>query len=120
MPLCIYHSPGIDGMTAACAVWRRFGDQFDYHGMSYGDPIPDVDNRCVLMVDFSFKRAEMFEIGARSGGNVMVLDHHKTAIEELVGFPELPRSFDDYRPADGIRVIFDLKDRKSTRLNSSN
>lgn len=108
-PLCIYHSPCVDGMTAAWAVWKKFGDRFDYHGMGYGDPIPDVDDRCILMVDFSFKRPQMIEIRDRSSGNVMVIDHHKTAIEELKGFTQMPRSFDDFKSTGDIQVLFDLK-----------
>ena len=86
-PLCIYHGNCADGFTSAWAVWKRFGDEFDYHAGVYGEVPPDVHNRDVVFVDFSYKR-EVVEamrkgenlVGARS---ILILDHHKTAAEDL-------------------------------------
>lgn len=116
-PLCIYHGNCFDGFTAAWAVWRRFGDKFDYLPATYGDAPPDVTDRHVFLVDFSYKRDVLMAMAA-TAASVIVLDHHKTAAEDLAGF-ELPPilspcmyegdtvrawSFGDRLP----RVLFDM------------
>lgn len=87
--LCIYHGNCADGFTAAWAVRKALGEaNVDFHAASYGDPVrPDVTNRNVLLVDFSYKRTELeaMACGARA---IVVLDHHKTAAEDLAGFEQ--------------------------------
>lgn len=88
-PLCIYHGNCADGFTAAWAVWKRFGDAFDYHAGVYQDPPPDVANRDVVIVDFSYKRP-VLEAMLRSGdqnqaASILILDHHKSAAADLSG-----------------------------------
>lgn len=85
-PLCIYHGNCADGFTAAWAVWRRFGDEFEYFAGFYGAEPPDVTGRDVVLVDFSYKRPVLVEM-ARNARSVLVLDHHKTAAEDLADFP---------------------------------
>lgn len=81
-PLCIYHGNCADGFTSAWAVWRRFEDDFEYHAGVYQNPPPDVTNRVVVLVDFSYKRDVLLKMAERSQG-VLILDHHKSAIEDL-------------------------------------
>ena len=85
-PLCIYHGNCADGFTAAWAVWKRFGDEFDYFAATHGNPPPDVSGRDVLFVDFSYKREVLVSMrGVRKGTarSILVLDHHKSAAEDL-------------------------------------
>lgn len=92
-PLCIYHGNCADGFTAAWAVWKRFGDAWDYHAGVYQNPPPDVRGRDVVIVDFSYKRDVLIEM-RRAAKSILVLDHHKTAAEDLaIGGP-----FFDVRP----------------------
>lgn len=81
-PLCIYHGNCADGFTAAWAVWKRFGDEFDYHPGVYQQPPPDVTGRDVVLVDFSYKR-DVLKAMARQARSILVLDHHKSASEDL-------------------------------------
>jgi oligoribonuclease NrnB/cAMP/cGMP phosphodiesterase (DHH superfamily) len=83
-PLCIYHGNCFDGFTAAWAVWKRFGDAWDYTPANYGEPPPDVTGRDVVIVDFSYKRPVLMEM-ASVARTIYVLDHHKTAQEDLAG-----------------------------------
>lgn len=83
-PLCIYHGNCADGFTAAWAVWKRFGDEFEYHPGVYQNPPPDVTGRDVVMVDFSYKRAAMEQM-AKAARSILVLDHHKSAEVDLRG-----------------------------------
>lgn len=81
-PLCIYHGNCADGFTAAWAVYRRFGNDWDYHAGVYQSPPPNVTGRDVVLVDFSYKRPVLEEM-RRTAASVCVLDHHKTAAEDL-------------------------------------
>lgn len=89
-PLCIYHGHCDDGFAAALCVRGALGDgNVDFHlGVYQKDP-PDVAGRDVIIVDFSYKRpvlAAMIE-HARS---LLILDHHKTAAEDLGWLPAPP------------------------------
>ncbi|MFV2058527.1 MAG: DHHA1 domain-containing protein [Thiohalomonadales bacterium] len=77
--LCIYHGGCNDGFGAAYAVWKKFGDEdTEYHPGIYQEEIPEVDNRNVIIVDFSYELGKMHEIIKRAK-KVTVIDHHKTA-----------------------------------------
>lgn len=88
-PLCIYHGGCADGFTAAWAVWKRFGETFDYHPGVYQNPPPDVAGRDVVIVDFSYKRdvlQSMLQSGdVHQANTILILDHHKSAAEDLAG-----------------------------------
>lgn len=92
--LCIYHKNCFDGICAAWVTQKRFPG-IDLLPMNYGDPLPVnvSDYEELILVDFSFKRAQL-EFLAKSY-KIMVIDHHKTAEKELEGL--------DY-------CIFDLKE----------
>lgn len=79
--LCIYHGNCADGFGAAWAMRQAHPDTEFYPGV-YQDPPPPTAGRDVYLVDFAYKAPVMEEIaqGARS---VTVLDHHKSAIEDL-------------------------------------
>jgi len=80
-PLCIYHGNCADGFTAAWVVRKALGD-VEFHAGVYQNPPPDVTNRPVILVDFSYKRDVLLEM-ARSAFGVLLIDHHKSAIEDL-------------------------------------
>lgn len=88
--LCIYHGNCADGFGAAWVVrerCRRSKIPVEFHAGVYQDPPPDVTGRHVLMVDFSYKRPALLEM-AKAARSIVVLDHHKTAAEDLAGFRE--------------------------------
>jgi oligoribonuclease NrnB/cAMP/cGMP phosphodiesterase (DHH superfamily) len=85
--LVISHSPCPDGFTAAWAVWLKFPDAEFVKGI-YGQAPPDVTDREVIMVDFSYKRDVMMKLMAEAK-RIVVLDHHKTAEAELEGLDTL-------------------------------
>lgn len=81
-PLCIYHGNCADGFGAAW-VFSRFGDrEFDFHPGVYQDEPPDCEGRDVYLVDFSYKQAVVASMLDRAN-RVVLIDHHKTAIEDL-------------------------------------
>lgn len=84
-PFCIYHGNCADGFGAAWVVHKFFGaDQVDFYAGFYGAEPPDVANRDVIMVDFSFKRPVLDGM-IRTARSMLILDHHKTAQEDLAG-----------------------------------
>lgn len=89
-PLCIYHANCADGFAAAWVVRHALGDgNVDFHAAQYGQEPPDPCGRDIVLVDFSFKRPVLDEIG-RYARSILVLDHHKTAQEDLAGLPIPP------------------------------
>lgn len=103
--LVLYHDNCPDGFTAAWSVYKALGVMVaEYRGVNYGQPPvteDDVRDRQVFMVDFSYPRAVLDTI-AKAAGNVMVLDHHKTAQADLDGWTNGRAIFDMERSGAGI------------------
>lgn len=85
----IYHASCPDGFGAAWAAHCVLGDRAQYLPMNHGDPIPPLDDDArIFILDFSFDRARMTELHGKHGqDNVVLLDHHITAQQELSGMP---------------------------------
>lgn len=81
-PLVIYHGNCADGFSAAWCFWHRYGNALDYHAGVYQTPPPDVTGRCVYLVDFSYSRDVVLTM-LQTAAHVVLIDHHKTAIDEL-------------------------------------
>lgn len=95
--LCIYHGNCADGFGAAWVVRNALGDEnVEFHAGVYGKTPPDVTGRDVVMVDFSYKRPVLLEMAAKAN-SILILDHHKTAQEDLVDLPA------------NVTAVFDMK-----------
>jgi len=81
-PLVIYHGDCADGFAAAWCFWRHFGDSVEYIKGVYQGRVPDVLDRDVYLVDFSYKYDTMKMI-LTFAKSVTMLDHHKTALDDL-------------------------------------
>lgn len=88
----IYHNNCYDGVTAAWVCMKRFqAERPNLRAIprNYSDPIPeDIDGDDVVVVDFSWPLAQMKDLYIRSN-SLIVLDHHKTAQENLEKLPEI-------------------------------
>jgi oligoribonuclease NrnB/cAMP/cGMP phosphodiesterase (DHH superfamily) len=74
-------------MGAKYAAWKKFGDKAEYIGVNYGKPLPRIENGSdVYIIDFSYPKEILRELNGRSS-KLLVLDHHKTAQEDLAGEP---------------------------------
>ncbi len=82
-PLILYHANCWDGFCAAWIANRALGG-VETIPVQYGKEIPDVSNRNIFILDFSFSREVLVRARETSQG-LLVLDHHKTAKEELAG-----------------------------------
>lgn len=85
MTLCIYHHNCSDGFGAAWAVRKALGE-IDFHAAVYRMTPPDVADRDVVIVDFSYKRPVLLEMASRAR-SILILDHHKTAQLDLTSLP---------------------------------
>lgn len=108
--LVIYHAPCLDGFTAAWVAWKEFGDEAEYLPAGYSDDpvIPDVDDRIVYILDYSYPEKQMREI-ARRAETVIVLDHHKSAQAALAPLLEegiIEGEFDMERSGAGMAWDF--------------
>lgn len=84
-----YHRGCDDGFGAAWAAWKVLGDRAAYRACAYGDDSPleaVLPDDSVYVVDFSFPRSVLERL-ARGTRQLVVLDHHKTAAEDLAGLP---------------------------------
>lgn len=87
--LCIYHGNCADGFAAAWVV-KKFctevlKEEVEFFAGVYQNPPPNVEGKDVVIVDFSYKRPILEKIRAEAN-TLIVLDHHKTAAEDLAGF----------------------------------
>lgn len=86
MDVVLYHKGCDDGFAGAWVARRKLGDEAKYIGVVYGEPIPETnpeDN--VYIIDFSYPRDELIKLAEHRG--VVVLDHHKTAEQDLGDLP---------------------------------
>ena len=83
--ICIYHHGCLDGFAAAW-VTRKANPNTDIEFIParYGDDPPDVTDQIVYIVDFSYPRETLLAM-AESAKEIVVLDHHKSARENLAG-----------------------------------
>ncbi len=93
--LCIYHGNCADGFSGAWIVYKKYPNTLFHHGV-YQEAPPDVKGLDVIMVDFSYKRPILLEM-AKEAKSILILDHHKSAQEDLVDLPN------------NVTTIFDME-----------
>ena len=90
----LYHANCNDGLGAALVAWHQYGDlepdgtPIEYIPVQYGEDPPEgqMDGSFpTLILDFSYPRAVLVEMARK--GPVLVIDHHKTAMEDLKDIP---------------------------------
>src|SRR5690606_20892617 len=106
-PLCIYHGGCDDGFGAAFVVNLFFAGEVDFHYGVYHQEPPDVSGRDVLLVDFSYARA-VLERMAKQARSIVILDHHKSAAEDLASFAVQDSGRDAARWHDVPRLLREL------------
>ena len=92
----IYHNKCVDGFTSALCCYLFFKNKnknIKYIAASFDDDIPNVVNENVLICDFSYKKEVMKKL-LSSCKKLVILDHHKSAEEDLAEIPEENKIFD--------------------------
>lgn len=112
MTLCIYHGNCADGFGAAWVVRHALGDtdgeDVEFHAGVYQNPPPDVTGRDVLLVDFSYKLPVLKKMGS-AATSLLILDHHKSAAEDLAEVPALGYGdYEQFKSSGGFAALFDM------------
>ena len=90
-PLVIYHGRECpDGFAAALAAWVFYAGQAEFLALDHGDvksvaDLPALAGRAIYILDFSFSPEIMRSIEERAA-KLVLLDHHKSAADRLLGF----------------------------------
>lgn len=83
----LYHADCADGFGAAFAAWKILGDGAVYLPVQHGNPPPELPPEAkVAIVDFSYRRELILELKSQVA-DLIILDHHTTAQDELEGLP---------------------------------
>ena len=85
--LTVLHHNDADGFGAAYALWAGLTDEATFIPVQYGQPVPEIPVQTteLLIVDFSYDRQTLEALAAKY--DLTVLDHHKTAQQDLEGLP---------------------------------
>lgn len=81
-PLVIYHGNCADGFGAAWCFHHSNPKGYNFHAGVYQNPPPEISKGIIFLVDFSYKH-EVVEELLMKGNRIILLDHHKTAIDDL-------------------------------------
>lgn len=120
---CIYHKNCADGAGAAWVVDRFFDSNVTFKAYQYGDPVNynAIKDKILFIVDFSFPRTILENIESVTK-QLILLDHHKTAEEDLKSFVPKKRNthieFDMERS--GAKMTWDYfygESHINTRIN---
>lgn len=120
--LVMFHANCTDGTFAAYAHWssKATPDDSIYYPVSYGpkwadvlkklkSDVPDLIDRRVFILDFSYPPQAVLELG-RLTKAVILLDHHKSAMEQYRSYAALENTDTVLKIAlsSNILVYFDL------------
>lgn len=84
-PIVIYHANCADGIAGAWCFEQAFGrNNVELHPGIYNATPPDVSNRTVYLVDFSYSREVVKEM-IKVAHKVILIDHHETSLNNLKG-----------------------------------
>lgn len=99
-PVVVFHFPCIDGFTAAWVARKYFQSIYEVEPIflpsSHGSPLPDLEifrDKDVYLLDFTYPLDFLHAIQSVAL-TVLVIDHHKTAEEDLANFPDEDKVFD--------------------------
>lgn len=94
-PLVIYHGDCADGFGARLAFWLKHKDEVEYFPGYYDGELPDVKDREVYFLDFSYKLNVITKL-LEEAKHITIIDHHLSAMEDLKDFehPKLTKHFE--------------------------
>ena len=78
----IYHADCTDGFGSAYSAWKLLGNRAEYYACKHGSEPPNVKDKNVVILDFSFNNATTKQMISEAN-ELLVIDHHKSAVVEL-------------------------------------
>ncbi len=84
----IYHGSCRDGISAAYAAWKKFGDRATYlPRANQTEPPEGLVDKELYILDYSYPR-EVLEHLVAENTSVVVIDHHQSARKAVEAFPQ--------------------------------
>lgn len=84
----IYHANCRDGISAAYAAWKKFGDRAAYLPQKTQEQPPEgLVGKELYILDYSYPK-DVLEKLAADNTSVVVIDHHQSAREAVEAFPQ--------------------------------
>lgn len=81
-PLMVLYHNDWDGMVAAWSARKKLNGRAKYYHIDHGDPAPNMTGKIVYILDFCFPYGIMEDI-QKAVKSLILLDHHKSAMENL-------------------------------------
>lgn len=103
--IVLYHGGGCSDGFCAAWLFSKAYPAAEFIACNYGDPVPDVYGARVFVLDFSWKRRDMIAL-LEKAAQVIVLDHHPTAQDELAGLASDPKWESSPTPPE---IVFDME-----------
>ncbi|VVU94958.1 hypothetical protein CPAV1605_683 [seawater metagenome] len=91
--LVIYHKNCNDGFGAALVAWLKFGDDAEYYAANHYSNPPNVSNKNVYILDFSYS-ADIINKMLKEVQSLIIIDHHLSAKKDLEQIPVENKIFD--------------------------
>ena len=83
-PYILFHANCPDGFGAAYSAWKKFSNDAIYIPVFHGEPLPELQvGADVYIIDFAYDRDTLIDLSQSHA--IQVIDHHKTAQEDLEG-----------------------------------
>lgn len=97
--ICFYHADCFDGFASAWVVYRAHKEgvlqgEIEFQAINYHQSLSNYEGKDVIMVDFSVK-PEALEEMAKKASSVLIIDHHKSAIQRLDSYTSFPKELSD-------------------------
>ena len=106
----LYHANCYDGFGAAWAAWKLLSNNAIYIPVSYGNPPPEIaPDSTVYLLDFSYPPEVLLSLANRVY-HLTILDHHKTAQQDLADLGRPAHRFDVEVNPPGLYVKFDMEE----------
>lgn len=84
----VFYHDDSDGIASALAAYIKYGNSATYLPVQYKQPVPNVPlnkDTQLFIVDFSFPIEILRDLESKVG-SILVIDHHKTAQDQLKDF----------------------------------
>lgn len=96
--IVIYHGLCYDGLTSAWIAWTKFKTYATYIAGFYGNPIPVIESpSTIYLLDFSYSD-DIIQSWLDAGNQVIILDHHESAIQSLTNLVERNKNNKNFTP----------------------
>lgn len=78
----VYHDKCTDGFGAALVAWQKYKEQAQYIPLNHYDPVPQFEaGSKIICLDFCFSKSTLLSLSKNH--QILVLDHHQSALKEV-------------------------------------